>query len=1159
MKKLIFAAVICTFFNINLFAQQSSLLRQLLDLPAPPPYSAPDDVEESGEEKTPRSEEFYKKENVPPDDAPIVDLIDFWTRQNAITAAHPNKIKPSDETLQRLIESLNDKPENLTNVLNLLSVDEEIAAKVKEIFDNSGQTFDEDWRTKVKAWLKFKSKYYSDELYAEAVGAKDHKTYNSVINEKELRALAKVDWEKAEPLLRRFETDSSNPRTAFLAKRLIYEHAIKTENSSESEKYRSEFQKIVEDKNSPSRDRDAAFDALNQNEDWQGSNDWYVSLLSDSTLLELEFGGNEVAHPLNYIAQKNPEKWIPILAKLVGNANPAIHNAAVNGLVQFQIKSARKDALAPLLPWISNPDWAKDMSMGRLRLIQSMDEIDMPESVLPLIWVVENDEDYAKYAAEVLVKYKDARAIPALKSALAKTEREDDRPYFYRALIASGGFSVDEQMSAIEIYAEAISTPEGYEKVEKAYFSFDEALPLQISLGKYLANQNEPEENLILRAIERQKVLQKEKPEVAKILSEIMTKWQGRIVDLEILRKISDGKADIETISGALDRRFELKERVENDLYAMRGKSGLAGALAACLLMEDNNILSAFRSQDAEKQLGTMACARLIRAELPVNEVGVYLNSENKLFALAAERYLESEDSPEARKLVWAKHPNEALLLGARESFDPANVSSSYSDNFNKIENELRREVLEDDNLQQIFSLGAHRIRIYEDKIVYRWNLDKARYRERILKKEEFDAFHRQVFEMNIYNRPPVRGDCHHNCASDEFVILNRNGGRRLYMFTAFYRLKPYYDLFENLQTKDAKLHYNLSDKIKGLEVILADENFSPRAIWKKGDDFRVLIEDEIRKNQIKDEIEQSDSADYKNEELDYEDKERRSFERKTQREVEHFEWKKLENGKLADAVSEPVEVPFLRDKLTFPAIKDLNSNESIWQAKTGNYEIRAGEYSKGGLWKVNRAERIQIKDGLYAFPFVSGNWVVAAKTVGSWASPNDVVRINLQTNKEYKVNISPADNFNPVGFIPAHNKVLLYRAKDNYGNFDKKDNPSPETPEYYLLDAATGKTELVKGEFRPLIQQNFRPLQSTGNSNEFWAAIYDRDKNQTDIGRYDEKNFAFETVLIVPDISLDSMDIWVDETHGKVYFIYKGSYFGESHLLSLPLPSKIR
>ena len=440
--------------------------------------------------------------------------------------------------------------------------------------------FDEEWRKEIRDWLKYKSKYFSDELLAEARQAKDHKTYGSVIKEKELRALAKVDWEKAESLLESLEDNSNNPLTAIFAKRLIYENAIEEEDSSKIEKYIKEFQKIVADKNASGRERDEALDALIDNKEWEGSDEWFVDLFEDETLLELELEDRMITNPLNRIVGKNPDKWIPVIAKLVGNKNRAIHNASVEALVQFQNRNARKDALEPLLPWISNPDWAKENSMGRLRLIQSMGNIDMPESILPLIWAVENDKYYAEWAADSLIKYKDPRAIPALKIGLEKTKREDARPNFYRALLASGGLSVDEQLKAVEDYAEKISTPEGYKEIEETfYYSYGEVLPLQISLGKFLAKQSEPDEGLILGAIELQKVLQKEKPEVARVLSGIMTKWEGRLVDLEMLRKISEGKADIETIVGAFVGAVQLNERVPNALYAMRGKIGLPGAI----------------------------------------------------------------------------------------------------------------------------------------------------------------------------------------------------------------------------------------------------------------------------------------------------------------------------------------------------------------------------------------------------------------------------------------------------------------------------------------------------------------------------------------------------------------------------------------------------
>ena len=40
-----------------------------------------------------------------------------------------------------------------------------------------------------------------------------------------------------------------------------------------------------------------------------------------------------------------------------------------------------------------------------------------------------------------------------------------------------------------------------------------------------------------------------------------------------------------------------------------------------------------------------------------------------------------------------------------------------------------------------------------------------------------------------------------------------------------------------------------------------------------------------------------------------------------------------------------------------------------------------------------------------------------------------------------------------------------------------------------------------------------------------------------------------------LPEILIDSMEIWVDEKEAKIYFIYGGDYGRETHLLSLPMP----
>jgi hypothetical protein len=101
------------------------------------------------------------------------------------------------------------------------------------------------------------------------------------------------------------------------------------------------------------------------------------------------------------------------------------------------------------------------------------------------------------------------------------------------------------------------------------------------------------------------------------------------------------------------------------------------------------------------------------------------------------------------------------------------------------------------------------------------------------------------------------------------------------------------------------------------------------------------------------------------------------------------------------------------------------------------------------------------------------------------------------------------------------------------------------------LLDAETGVFQEVKGEIEPLVQQTYRQLQPTGNPNEFWAAI--KDDNYTEFGRYDAKLLKFKSLLKLPEIEFESMEMYADEKEAKLYFVYEG------HLLRIPMPKEVK
>lgn len=1218
----LYTLLFCVFLPLSVHSQtinSNKLLKELLDLPAPPPVQVEPEETKSKE----RPEEFYSDENVPPDDAPVEDLLDYWAQQSEGNSRLRYQMKPSAKTAERILEACDSDPEKLAEYLPILPSDAKTGDAVKRIYDSLQENNETEayTRNRLREWLKYNSNHFSGELVREAQKIKDKNNYVENAHQDVLLALAKVDWDAARSIIDRLELDSSQPYSQTLAKWAQYAHAIETEDSGATEKYRRMLKDIVENKSADWRLRDLAMDALAASGDWDGRDEWYVSLLADETLLTIQDNGNTGLTTL--IATSPPKKWTERMLELVKSENFAVRSAAVRNLMDSP-DGKRKDVLQALLPWLANPNWAKPSRNGeRGKLIAALGEIDVPESVPSLIAIVMNEEESRAAAVAALLRYKDSRAIPALKFALSKENVPPQREGIIKALIASGGFSDDEQMAALEAYATMISTPEGTALVnfyQYGYYShrMDETgeaesklkpLPIEISIGKTVGEQEEPSDGLVSRTIERVKILKRTNPAVSAVLVEIMQKWKGRAIFMEFLRQIRAGEADVNTILSALAAREEIREKVPSDLMALRSASGAPRGISACLLEDASEYASVLNQTDVEARIAMLGCARLLRAELRVDEVAGFLNDSNKLLALAAERWLESEDGFEARKLVLAKHPDKALILGARLAFVPEKNSverSALSELFESVtgtgywatafsgmeknEEKLRDEIKSNPDLIAVYAVfgnaesGQQIIRVYKNKVVYTFEEDEARYWEKTLTDKEYEHFYNFLIARKIDSLPPFNMECDH-CESSEFVMFGRGGGRRVFLSSGVSEksvLGELFAIFEEHKKENLALRYRFADKIKGLEILLADKHLEARAVWKKDTDLRVLIEDKLKQEEIAKELAEFHRNLYSTE-INEENQEQKQalyetlMKKQRERLDDHFSWRSLQNGKLGSIASQPAEVPVLSKNTNSSPDPGVSNSNPSWQVRAGNLEIRAGEVYEGGLYKTNGAAApVKIKEGLYANPVITpdGKWAIATKAETDWSEPKTIVRVNLQTGREYKIAVAPSDAFYPVAFLGSHNKILLYRGKGHFLRIgaaalegaesvetepveealagllraNAKPNPSPKTAEYYLLDANTGAAQLVKGDFRPLVQQTERRLQPTAVPGEFWAAVYDEKTKQTNIGRYNEKTFVFQPITKIPDINLNSMNIWIDEKEAKIYFVYLG------HLLSIPL-----
>src|SRR5262245_3911687 len=1108
-------------------------LRKLLSLPAPTPRLA-DEAEKRGE-KPSRPPEFYDSAKTPPDDAPIADLLDYWE----LPRLRPSSPQPSEATRQRLLAASEGEQERMPSLLNLLPQDADEAERVKHLYDEamSSDRFDEDWRKSVRDWLRYNSKYFIGELLALARKAKDKDGY--VDNEKALLALAKVDWPTAEPLLQ--SLSGGGPRTAALATALLYRHAVDAKGESGATTYRQRLKEIAASRGAPAQARDTAIKELSLI-DWAGRDEWYLSLMADETLLELT-DGNFYFLPLMTLFFRDPDKWIPVMAKLVESPNRTTQQAAASCLVFYAIYQPRKDAILPVLRWLSDPDWL-ELGSERAPFIHTMDKLDLPESVQGLIWIIEHEEGSRGSAARTLAHYKDPRAIPALKKVLAQEPGSYDKEFLIQCLLASGGLSEDEQLAALEAYAAKIVTPEGRAEVE-AYRGFGHPPPknTQVAIGQHLSRQKEVSEGLASRALARAESLQIEAPAVARELLAVAQGWRSRLVELDMLRRIGAGVADAKIIVNSLERRERLRDGAGRELRTLMDAGGAAPGIAAVLLEDEALAHSILDTGAPLAQFALLACARLTQMALPVEQVGSILGGREADLALAAERYLFAEDSLDARRLLLERHPNAAFITGWRENIPL--IGGGNFDAIGRVEEKLRTEVLQESGPREIYALLANYklghliLRVYPKRAVYTAYEDAARYRERVITQTELAGFMDFITNNKLSDMGPQFSPCHHDCMAAEFLSLTRQGGRRVFSHLGIGGWISVIANFQLLGQGDgARVHYYIEEKIKGLEVLYAGESPHALDVWRLGADLRVLVERES----TPEEIEQEQKDDAAEDDDDDEDSRAERRRRAVERERARFSWRKFDGGALgAETTRPPGYSTFDEDSFEIGQDGFPNRlNDHLAQAVVGDFVVLARSSEEGGLWKkaaCKKPERLS-RAGVYANPLVTpdGKWAVVAKTDSNWGEPNYVVRLNLQTRREYRVDLPPADQFDSVAYVAAHNKVLLRRARD-----EKNKSSGPEEPEFYLLDAATGRTQKVAGEFAPLLQEGQRSLQPTGKPFEYWAAIPDREKNRTRVGRYNSRDFSFQTALDIQQLTFDSFSMWVDEKEVKLLVVYEG------------------
>lgn len=1229
---------------------KENVLAPLLDMPAPAPVnplSAGIGV---------RDKSFYDKFKPPADNAPMGELLDYWSTMSSGYVDLGYNPQPSPKTLDRIMDEIERDHSKLINYLNILPDGERTTNFVKGIFDSEGKKFDKDTRSTIRSWMLYHTPVYSQELADSARAITDTGEY--VSSQNELLALTRVDFDKAQPIINSFYNDPSSRATKTLATWALYRHALDTDSIGDIDRYRDELKATVEDKKALPGMRDLALDALSKEKEWSGRDEWYFSLLGDETLSDLNVNGSTYTGLTTMMYYAPEGKYTAKMLELLKSDDPVVRaNAIRNLLVKFD--TADIEVVRAMVPWLEDPKWAKDAAGARNTLIARLADLEVPESVPGLIKVLNerNSNTSSGYASNrayttneaqsrimaeramanavaaaanaanaaataanaaanrvgkpantaasdyitgpefplrstavsALGKQKDSRAVPALRRVLPEMEYYEQASVV-RALIMCGGFTMQEQVAGLELWAQsALSEANGHPVEDPLANLYRYAnsniadtgqyrkrapttLELRAMIGRELMNSTEVTDELARSTVDRIEQLDKTDKALSEQLRKIVLKWPNAAVNLMLLSDLKRGNADSEGVVRLLAERKNLREKQPTDVSDIKTGVPTAIGIAPCLLGDEQDAATILENGDAESRAALLACARLVRLSLPVDKVAANLTSTSPILVTAAERYLESEDSPAARAIVLSLHPGEAKLLGATTAFfsgknetssemlytlfmsmgDPSlynGWAGSQNDaDLEKIEQQLQEEVKKDASLLAVYGYDQNYVRFYKDRVVYSWDEDDARYRERPLEKHEVDDIKAFIVENRIDEMPPFLTCGGAYCEAKELVMIGKNGGRRVYMNGETPALFGHLDkLFEDLKKTPGTLRYALSRDIPGLEIIIASDDLHAETVWKQGDDLRIAASlTAVRKKVDEDVDEISDLPDPSNGTVDVET---RKQSMRDKREYEGYGWYRITANGAEFGAAQPPGVEFIpiRDGLAVPV------DDQQWKTRTAGFELRS---SGEGLFKVVNGRLVKARSGDYSDPIVTpnGRWVVATKN-----DPEKgpyIVRIDLVTNREYPLVIenSPYGLYASV-FVPSINRVLLSVSTDYY--YDDYGEPvtdadtvpyDADPDQLRLLDPATGVVTPVAGEFRPLDQQTFRPLQTTGKPGEYWAAIPDYEKEQTVVGIYETRTFGFTPVMTVPKIQFNSMSMWVDEPGKKVYFVYRG------HLLALPL-----
>ena len=326
---------------------------------------------------------------------------------------------------------------------------------------------------------------------------------------------------------------------------------------------------------------------------------------------------------------------------------------------------------------------------------------------------------------------------------------------------------------------------------------------------------------------------------------------------------------------------------------------------------------------------------------------------------------------------------------------------------------------------------------------------------------------------------------------------------------------------YSMMRTGNFKVRYDIEDKIKGVEVLYANERRPIFGIGKEKGELRVYSRND------------EPSA--------------------TNNDAKNVpQWYAFENSQFGAVTNAP--------KLVAESYELYNDLDKVWESGRGGikylsmipdknitYLTKESPAEEAGVYKLiagGKPEKI-LNGLLYGLEVTPDEkWLVTARVdyaqMAKQGSPFTLVRVNLQTKQEFVIPPPPGSKgLYPHSPLPDSDLILL--------------TPPPmgenlSAAKSYWLDAHTGKVQPATGDMRPLLHRSFIPFQPAAARYTYWVVFYDNQKAVSSFGLYNADNFTFKSLLELPGLLIASDSILADETSGYVYLAHEGN------LLRLPL-----